>query len=109
MSWIKTEHFPSLGITEEHLIFAIVFSSTCIFFLLFYPLVNWFISQKLQKMITYIISSLFVVVIYLLLIVMNEMFHVYFLKIILQAISFFGLFVVGGYLFLQVKRKFTSH
>ncbi|MGM8366248.1 hypothetical protein ACLIBG_12335 [Virgibacillus sp. W0181] len=109
MSWIKTGHFSPLGITEEHIWYGLGFLSVCIIYLLVNALMLWLVANGLTKIITYIVSSLTTIVLSSLLIIYTDAFHASVIKIIMQSIAFFGLFVVILYLFFQLKRKLLSN
>ena len=108
-SWIKTGHLQSLGITEVHICVFLVIIGLMITYTLLLPLLEWFVSVKLTKVMSYLLSSLLIIVFFLLYVIYTNDIHLYLLKITFQTVSLFGLTLVMFYLFKRVKKKvFTN-
>ena len=105
VDWIKAGHLQSLGITEIHICVFLVILGLLISYRLLVPLFEWFVLEKLTKVMSYIVSSFLIVMLFLLYIVYTNHVPLYLLKITLQTVSLFGLSLVLFYLFKRVKKK----
>lgn len=107
-SWIKSSQLLSLGLKDEYILFILIFVGIIISYLLVQPFIIWFVSIQSTRLLSYIISSLFVIVsFFIIMLFIDKLDDSTFssLKIALQCIAFFGIALIIYYSFQRLMKK----
>jgi len=111
-SWINMTQLSILGINETYLYGAIVLLGIIISYFIIEPIISWFVALGSQRLLSYLISSLIVLVLFITMILFNDhLHHLFFdlLKIAFTSISLFGIILaVYNYIKRLIQRQKKS-
>ncbi|MBP1968267.1 membrane-bound ClpP family serine protease [Virgibacillus natechei] len=103
-SWLNVSQLKPLGITEEHIFLLLLSIGIIISYFVVYPFINWIVTIQSTKLITYIISSLLIMVCFFIVVLFVgdlQYLMIDLLKITLQTLAAFGIVLI---LFYSYKR-----
>lgn len=92
-----------LGFNEKHVYFIMFFVCLLLIYLMIQPIMSWIIALQTPKLLSYLFSSLFVVIAFFLMILFVEVIDLTYMKIlgtfkiVLQALAAFGLCLILFY------------
>lgn len=92
-----------LDLITDHIHYLVIFMAILIIYLFVKSFTIWIIKLKAIRLLSYLMSSLFVFVFLLLMIVFLDKLDDLFIKAILQSLSFLGIVVFVFYIFSYVK------
>lgn len=107
-SWINLSRLTPLGIKEEHIYFLIIAIGIIISYIFVQPFINWFVANRSAKLLSYIISSLLVIVsCFVVVLFIGDLHHLRsnLLKITLQTLAVFGVVLILFYSFRRFIKK----
>lgn len=91
LSWINIEQLNILGVRLEYFYFIVMFITVLILYALTKPLLVWLIRKNFVIIISYLVSSLIVLIMtYTFLFVINDI-NIIFIKYVVYAIILFGI------------------
>ncbi|WP_163970814.1 hypothetical protein [Oceanobacillus halotolerans] len=101
IEWFHLSNLIMLGLKEEHIIYILIFTVVLLSYIVLHPLIHFFVMTQSSKMLSYVCSSLLILVLFLTIIWLgNERSDdpVLF-KMVLQTIGLFGfaLIVINGF------------
>lgn len=108
MVYLGTLHVESVGEEEKAILIILVLLVIGISYLIIRPLVKWFVTLQSVKLLSYIICSLFVLLLYFITVFLvgdMQYLAVPFIKLLLQGIAFFGIALLVIYTILYFKNK----
>lgn len=108
VSWINLSRLTPLGIREEHIYFLIIAIGIIISYLVVQPFINWFVANRSAKLLSYIISSLLVIVSFFVVVLfIGDLHHllIHLLKITLQTLAVFGIVLILFYSYRRFVKK----
>ncbi|WP_449354000.1 hypothetical protein ACUL41_11260 [Virgibacillus natechei] len=107
-SWINLSQLTPLGIRKEHLYFLIIATGIIISYLVVKPFITWFVANRSAKLLSYIISSLLVIVsCFIVVSFIGDLHHLLhnLLKITLLTLAIFGIVLVLFYSYRRFIKK----
>lgn len=63
--WINMQKLAILGVKEDHIYIALFMLGICIIYVMLQPIIQWLLHKNSYKLLTYVISSLLILVILL--------------------------------------------
>ena len=103
IEWLNMTKLNILGFNEKHVYFIMFFVCLLLIYLTIQPIMSWIIALQTPKLLSYLFSSLFVVIAFFLLILFVEVIDLTYMKIlgtfkiVLQALAAFGLCLILFY------------
>ncbi|RKQ37332.1 hypothetical protein D8M06_00575 [Oceanobacillus halophilus] len=106
--FIKFSHLSALGVKEEYLYFILIFLSAILIYFIVKPFVQWFVTLRSTRLLSYIVSSLlaislFFVVVLLVPDITSLLFIL--LEMLMQVLALFGLSLILYYGFKRFSGK----
>ena len=95
-TWLNFTQLSILGVKEHHIYFIIFLILMGLVYFMITPFIKWLMSMQSSKLLCYIVSSLlFLIMLFILTMMSKSLGHSleYFLKITLQCLSIFGVFL----------------
>lgn len=105
--FIVTRAF-SFQLLEKYVYYIIVVGAICVIYIVISPLIRWLVSLYSIRLLSYIVSSLFIVTLILIgVYVRDDLEGAFFsiLELTLQCLSFFGMVLLVSHLFKHVMYK----
>lgn len=105
--FIVTRAF-SFQLLEKYVYYIIVVGAICVIYIVISPLIRWLVSLYSIRLLSYIVSSLFIVTLILIgVYVRDDLEGTFFsiLELTLQCLSFFGMVLLVSHLFKHVMYK----
>src|SRR5690625_3442283 len=95
--WFRLSQLYSLGLQTKHLYFGLIFIGVIFGYLLLKPMITWFIILESARMLSYLISSLIVILAFFIVVLFNgelpgRMLGL--LKLTLQCLALWGVAIV---------------
>lgn len=72
-SWISSTQLTALGLNKSHVYFTMIFIAIIIIYYLIQPLISWLVILNSKNLLSYIISSLCVITVFLIITVKVDM------------------------------------
>jgi len=107
-TWTNIIEEISLGSISEYLYYVLIFIGIFIGYLFSRPITSWLVSLKTVRLLSYLMNSLFILVILLFMIIMiDELNHllIYLFKVFLQCLAGFGVALILFKTFWNRRRK----
>ncbi|WP_156290492.1 hypothetical protein [Oceanobacillus salinisoli] len=93
VSFIKFSHLAALGLEREHFYFILITLGAVISFIIIHPFVQWFVALQSTRLLSYVISTLVLLIIFLVMgIFISDLSEILLiiLKLMLQSLAMFG-------------------
>ncbi|MBY7143794.1 hypothetical protein KFZ56_12205 [Virgibacillus sp. NKC19-3] len=107
VSWINLSRFTPLGVREEHIYVLLIAIGIITSYLVVQPFITWFVAKRSAKLLSYIISSLLVIISCFIVVLFIGDFHhlrVHLLKITLQTLAVFGVVLILFYSYRRLMK-----
>lgn len=107
-NWINFTQLSILGIEEELVYYAIILLGIITSYLIIQPIISWFVALKSTKLLSYIVSSLIVLVLFFLIVLfVGDLQYLLsdLLKMALQSVSIFGVILTIYYSIRRLIQK----
>lgn len=109
--WLNMTQLKVLGFNEKYVYFTLFFIVLLISYILIQPIITWMITFQTTKFLSYLVSSLFVIVVFLLMLLFVDIitltdvtvFGTF--KIVLQSLAVFGICLI---VYNQIGRWFKT-
>lgn len=105
ISWINIAQLNILGVKMEYLYFIAIFVIVLILNIIIKPILIWLINKKFMVILSYITSSLIVLIMSFIFIFTTNYFTIIFIKYVLYAIAFFGVFLIITLTYSRFKKE----
>lgn len=97
VSWINDSLILAMGLNKLYVYFVLIFIGVLISYFLIEPMIIWFIALQSTKLLSYIVTSLIVIVLFFIIVLFtNEMNGSTFslLKVVLQCLASLGILLI---------------
>src|SRR5699024_2294216 len=97
LSWINDSMLSAMGLNKLYVYFVLLFLAVLISYFIIEPIVMWFVALQSTKLLSYIITSLIVIVLFFIIVLYtgktNELIFSI-LKVVLQCLASLGIILI---------------